>query len=69
MPAWKYIVDRLKGQCYLSRDDYDGKISAGKQGLVIGKYCFVYRTIKLWNQLPAEALVVFHSNSHIFICE
>jgi len=69
IPAWKFIVDGLKGQCYLSRNDYDCKISAGKQRSDIGKYCFVYRTIKLWNQMPVEALVVFHSNSHTFICE
>ena len=32
----------------------------------IGKYSFVNRTIKLWNQLPAEALATFHCTSHIF---
>jgi hypothetical protein len=42
--AWKYIGDRLKGPCYLSRDDHNPKIRARKQRLDIGKYCFVNRT-------------------------
>jgi hypothetical protein len=29
--AWKSIGDRLKGPCYLSRDDHDHKIRARKQ--------------------------------------
>jgi hypothetical protein len=33
----------------------------------IGRYCFVNRTIKLWNQLPAEAQATFPCKSHIFI--
>jgi len=69
IPTWKSIVDRLKESRYLSRDNYDRKISAGKQSADIDKYCFAYRTIKLYNQLPVEALVTFHSNSQIFICE
>jgi len=40
--TWKTIGDRLKGPCYLSRDDHDG---ARKQRSDIGKYCFVNRTI------------------------
>jgi hypothetical protein len=32
----------------------------------IGKYCFVNRTIKLWNRLPAEALATFPCKPHIF---
>jgi len=57
--AWKSVWDRLKGPCYLSRDDCDCKIRARKQRMDIGKYSFVNRAIKLWNQLPAEALVSF----------
>ena len=30
------------------------------------KYYFVNRTIKLWNQLPIEALATFPCKSHIF---
>jgi len=30
------------------------------------KYSFVNRTIKLWNQLSAEALAIFACKSHIF---
>jgi hypothetical protein len=57
--AWKYIGDRLKGSCYLSRDDGIRKIRANKQRTNIGKYSFVNRTIELRNQLPAEALATF----------
>jgi hypothetical protein len=32
----------------------------------IGKYSFVNRTIKLWNNLPAEALVTFPCKPLIF---
>ena len=32
----------------------------------IGKYFFVNRTIKLWNQLPAEARAAFSCKSLIF---
>jgi hypothetical protein len=28
--AWKSIRDMVKGPCYLSRDDHDGKIAARK---------------------------------------
>jgi hypothetical protein len=31
-----------------------------------GKYSFVNRTIRHWNQLPAEALAIFSSSSHVF---
>jgi hypothetical protein len=29
--AWKYIMDRLKAPCYLSRNDHNHKIRARKQ--------------------------------------
>jgi len=64
--AWKAIGDRLQGPCYLSRDGHDRKIRARKQRTDIGKYCFVNRTIKLWNQLPAEALATVTCKSHVF---
>ena len=56
---------RLKGPCYLSRDDHGRKIMARKQRTDIGKYWFVNRTIKLWNQLPAVAIATFSCKSHI----
>jgi hypothetical protein len=64
--ARKYREKRLKGSCYLSRDDHDRKIIARKQRTDIGKYCCVYRTIKLWNKLPAKALATFHCQLHVF---
>jgi len=64
--AWKSIGNRLKGQCYLSRDTHDRKFRARKQRTHIGKYCFVNRTSKLWNRLPSEALATFPCTSHIF---
>jgi hypothetical protein len=45
--TWNSVEDRLKGPCYLSRDDHDGKIRARKPRTDIGKYCFVNRAINL----------------------
>jgi len=39
--AWKSTGDRLKGPCYLSRNDHDRKIRARKQRTDIGKYSFI----------------------------
>jgi hypothetical protein len=64
--VWKSIGDRLQGPCYPCTDDHDRKIRARKQRTDIGRQCFVNRTIKLWNQLPAEALTTFCCMSHIF---
>ena len=47
---------KFQRPCYLNRDDHDRKIRTTKQRTDIGKYSFVNRTIKHWNQLPAEAL-------------
>ena len=63
--AWKAVGDRLQGPCYLSRDGHDRKIRARKQRTGIGRYCFVNRTIKLWNQLPAEALAAVTCKSQV----
>jgi len=64
--ARKSKGDRLKGPCHLSRVDHDRKIWARKQRRDIGKYSFVNRTIKRWNQLAAEALVTLPCKSHTF---
>jgi hypothetical protein len=64
--AWKAIRGEATGTCYLSRDDHDRKIRSRKQRTDIGKYSFVNRTIRLWNNLPAEALVTFPCKPHIF---
>jgi hypothetical protein len=64
--AWQSIGDRLKGPCNLSREELDSKTKDLKQRTDIGKYCYVNRTIKLWNQLPAEALATFPCKPHIF---
>ena len=63
--VWKSEGDRLQGPCCQCRDDHDRKIRARKQRTDIGKHSFVNRTIKLWNQLPAEALATFPCKSHI----
>ena len=54
--AWKAIGDRLQKPCYLSRGDHKRKIRTRKQRTDVGKYSFVNRTIKSWNQLPASVL-------------
>ena len=43
----------------LSTVDHVRKIRDRKQRMDIRKYTFVNRTIKNWNQLPAEALGTF----------
>jgi hypothetical protein len=57
---------QVKRTILLSRDDHDHKIGARKQRRDAGKYSFVNKTIKLWYQLHAEALVTFLCKSHIF---
>jgi hypothetical protein len=52
----------------LSRVDRVRKIRDRKQRADIGKYSFVHvsRTIKNWNQIPAEALGTFLCKPKIF---
>jgi len=57
--AWKDTRDRLRRPYYLSRVDHVRKIRDGKQRTDIEKYSFVNRTLKNWNQLPAEMLGTF----------
>jgi hypothetical protein len=47
---------RLQAIGYLSRVDHDRTIRSRKQEADIGKYSFVNRTIRVWNQLPADVL-------------
>jgi hypothetical protein len=42
------------------------KIKYRKQRTDIGKYSFVNRTIKIWNQLPAEVLGTFPCKPNTF---
>jgi hypothetical protein len=58
-PAWNAIGDRLLKPCYLSRDDHNRKIRTRKQRTDVGKYLFINRTIKNWNQLPSDFLASF----------
>jgi len=64
--AWKSICDRLRRPYYLSKFDQVQKIRDRKQRTDIGKYSFVNRTIKNWNQLPAEAFGTFPCKTKIF---
>ena len=64
--VWKAIGDRLRRVSYLSRVDHVRKIRDRKQRADIGKYSFVNRTIKNWNQLPAEAVRSFACKPKIF---
>ena len=57
--AWQAIRDSLQRPYYLSRVDHVRKIRDSKQREDSGKYSFVNRTIKNWNQLPAETLGTF----------
>ena len=55
----KVIRDRLGRTFYLSKVDHVQKIRDRKQRTDIGKYFFVNRITKNWNQLLAEALGAF----------
>jgi hypothetical protein len=57
--AWKTIGDRLLKPYYLGRDDHSRKIRTRKQRTDVGKYSFVNRTMKSWNQLPPGVLATF----------
>ena len=54
----KAICDRLRGLYCLSGVDRVRKIRDRKQRTDIGNYSVINMTIKNWNQLPAEALVI-----------
>jgi hypothetical protein len=64
--AWKAIGDSLLKPCYLSRDDHDRKIRSRKQRTDFGKYSFVNRTIKDWNNLPTDVLASFSCKLNTF---
>ena len=64
--AWKAIRKRLRRPYYLSRVDHIRKIRDRKQRMDVGKYSFVNRTIKNWNQLSAEVLGTFPCKPKIF---
>jgi len=64
--AWKAIHDRLRRPYYLSWVHHVQKIRDRKQRTDIRKYFFVKRTIKNWNQLPAQALRTFPCKPMIF---
>ena len=51
---------------YLSRVDHARNIKYRKQRTDIGKYSLVNRTIKIWNQLPAEVLGAFTYKANTF---
>jgi hypothetical protein len=57
--AWKAIGARLLKPCNLSSDDHNPKIRNRNQITDVGKYSFVNRTIRSWNQLPAGLLASF----------
>jgi len=53
-------------QYYLSRGNHNWKIRARKQRTDVGKYSFVNRAIKTWNQLPASLLASFPCKLNTF---
>jgi hypothetical protein len=64
--TWKAIGNRLLKPCYLSRGDHNWKIRTRKQRTDVGKYCFINRTTKSWNQLPAGLLASFPCKLNTF---
>jgi hypothetical protein len=64
--VWKEIGNRVLKPCYLSRGDHNWKIRTRKQRIDVGKYFFINRTIKGWNQLPASLLASFTCKLNTF---
>ena len=64
--AWKAVGDRFLKSYYLSRDDPNWKIKARKKRTDVGKYSFVNRTTKSWNQLPLGLLASFPCKLNTF---
>jgi len=64
--AWNALGDRFLKPCYLSRDGHNRKIRTRKQRTDVGKYSFVNRTIKSWNQIPAGLLASFPCKRNTF---
>ena len=62
----KVSIPVLRTLCYLSRDDHNRKIWTREQRINFGKYSFVNRTIKSWNQLPAGLLASFPCKLNTF---
>jgi hypothetical protein len=52
---------------YLTRVEHVRQIRDRKPSTDTGKYSFLNRSIKNWNQLPAEALGTFPCKPKIFI--
>ncbi len=65
-PALRATGDRLQRACYLSKEDHNRKIRTRKQRTDIGKFSFANRSIRDWNQLPAELLAIFTCSFNLF---
>jgi len=64
--AWKAIGVRLLKPCYMSMEDHNRKIRTKKERTDVGKYSFINRTIKSWNQLPAGLVDSFPCKLNTF---
>jgi len=64
--ALKGIGVRPLKPCYLSRNEHNQKIRNRKQRTDVGKYFFVNRTIKSWNQFTADLLASFPCKLNTF---
>jgi hypothetical protein len=54
--AWKAIHYRMRRMYYLSMVDHVQKTRDRKQRTYIGKFSFINRAIRNWNQLPETEL-------------
>jgi hypothetical protein len=64
--AWKAIINRHLKPCNQIREDHNQKFSNGIKRTNVGKYSFVYRNIKSWNQIPAGLLASFSSKLNTY---
>ena len=60
------VGNRLLKPSYPSRGDHNRRIRTRKQRTDAGKFFFISRTIKSWNQLPTNLLASFPCKLNTF---
>ncbi len=65
-PAWAEITKRLGSPSRVGRNDHTCKIKSRGQRSDVGKYSYVNRTIKNWNEIPAAVVEPFPGSVGVF---
>ena len=58
-PTWKEMCDRLKSPNFIGKNDHCYKVYIDASKKDVGKYSFLSRTVKEWNELPEVILNPF----------